>query len=283
MEKKRYSIARTLAECAAMVALSVILSLLRLVSLPYGGAITMAGKLPLVVIGYRHGLKWGLISSFVYGAIELVLGLNTLSYVTGVASVVAVILLDYIFAFGVIGLSALTRKIQKQHISLMLGSLIACTARYICHVISGATVWAGLSIPTAAALTYSFIYNATYMLPETIILLIVSYFLGLSIDLSTDRPRPITKSTSNTPKIVFVFKTIALSLTTIALVIDTAAVFANLQNPESGEFDITGIANVNLLLVLIPTAIAICSIIAFVIVYFTNKKPKADESLDNEK
>ena len=36
-------------------------------------------------------------------------------------------------------------------------------------VISGCTVWAGVSIPSTDGLLYSLSYNATYMIPETII------------------------------------------------------------------------------------------------------------------
>lgn len=280
MEKKKYSLARILAECAAMVALATILSILKMADLPYGGSITMASMLPLVIVSYRHGTKWGLISSFVYGAIELVLGLKTLSYVTGVASVVAVILLDYIVAFGVIGLSGLVRKMKVESTSLVLGSLIACTARYICHVISGATVWAGLSIPTAAALTYSFIYNATYMLPETLILMAVAFFIGSSIDFNSDRPKPVVRVKKTTSVVTKVLKVLAMVGISAAFVIDVVAVFSKLQNAESGEFDITGLSNVNVPLVIIPTAIALVLAAAFITAYVIERKKKVENQND---
>ena len=271
MEKSRYSLARTIAECAVMVALAVILSILKLADLPYGGSITMASKLPLIIIGYRHGIKWGFVSSFVYGAMELVLGLNTLSYVTGVASVIAVILLDYIVAFGVIGLSAIVRNAKTEKEAFVFGSLIACFARYICHVISGATVWAGLSIPTAAALSYSLIYNATYMVPETLILAVTAYFIGSSIDFGSDRPKPVIRKESN-GLLINVMKYVMLTFTSAALVIDIVCIFSKLQNAETGEFDITGIAEANIPLIVIATSIALAIVIAYCIIYFVSKK-----------
>lgn len=272
MDENSFSTARKIAECAIMIALATILSILEVVKLPYGGGITLASMLPLVVIGYRHGTKWGLTSSFVFGAISLVLGLNTLSYVTGVASVIAVIMLDYIVAFGVIGLSGFARKMQPQSKSLIIGGLIACFARYTCHVISGATVWAGLSIPTAAALYYSIIYNATYMLPETLILVVVAYYFGSSFDLKSYMPRPMIKNRNNTPQAVTVMKFISLTICFAALVIDIVSVFSKLQNAETGEFDITGIANVNLPLILIASGIALVVFSAYLILYFVTKK-----------
>lgn len=272
MEQKRFSPARIIAECAIMIALATILAILKMVNLPYGGEITLASMLPLVVISYRHGMKWGFLSSFVFGAVSLVLGLNTLTYVTGVASVIAVIMIDYIIAFGIIGLSGLARKIESQRNALMIGGLIACAARYMCHVISGATVWAGLSVPTAAALSYSFIYNATYMIPETIILVSVAYFIGSSFDLKSYRPKSLIQTKKNVPVILTVLKFASIACVSAALIIDTVSVFSKIQNAETGEFDITGIANVNLPLVLIASGIALAVFIAYLIVYFVTKK-----------
>lgn len=161
-----------LVECAIMIALATVLSMVKLAELPYGGSITIASMLPIAIIAYRRGMGWGLGSAFVYAVIQQLLGLNSLSYVTTWQSVVAVILLDYIVAFTVVGFAGIFRNaIKSQAAALTLGCVFVSVLRYACHVISGATVWAGLSIPTQAALSYSFIYNATYMLPEAIVLL----------------------------------------------------------------------------------------------------------------
>ena len=87
---------RVLVESAVMVALATVLSLIKIVDLPYGGSVTIASMLPVAVIAYRHGILWGLGTGLVYGAIQQLLGLNDLIYVTGWQSVLAVILLDYI-------------------------------------------------------------------------------------------------------------------------------------------------------------------------------------------
>ena len=78
--KKNY--VRILSESAVMVALATILSLLKLVEMPYGGSVTLASALPIGLISYRHGLKAGLASAVVYGAIQQLLGLSNLSYLT---------------------------------------------------------------------------------------------------------------------------------------------------------------------------------------------------------
>lgn len=253
MEKKETRLSVKLCESAMMIALATILSLFKLVDLPYGGSITFASMLPILLIAYRYGTAWGLFTGFVHGVLQLVLSTSTLSYVTGAASVAAVIILDYLAAFALIGLGGLCRGIKDQRKALALGAVIACVLRYVCHVISGATVWVGLSIPTAGALDYSFAYNATYMLPELIILMIAGFYIGSAIDFRTPRLSAYKKDGDavSIPSIVFG------ALFSAALVFDVASVFGCLQDGETGEFDITGIANVNWIAVAAVTAAAV--------------------------
>lgn len=248
---------RALTEGAIMIALATVLSIFKIVDLPYGGSITLASMLPIAVISYRHGLGWGFISAFVYGVIQQLLGLNTLSYVTTWQSILAVIILDYIAAFAVIGIAGVFRKkIKSQTSSLVLGTFIACLLRYACHVISGATVWAGLSIPTQAALSYSFIYNATYMLPETIIVLLFAAFIGANIDLCADNPIRLKKPSAIDAKHAWEMP-VSAALIVCALSFDTFMIFSHLQNAETGEFDITQLSQVSWLPVVIVTAAAL--------------------------
>ena len=111
-----------LVECAIMIALATVLSMVKLAELPYGGSITIASMLPIAIIAYRRGMGWGLGSAFVYAVIQQLLGLNSLSYVTTWQSVVAVILLDYIVAFTVVGFAGIFRNaIKSQAAALTLG------------------------------------------------------------------------------------------------------------------------------------------------------------------
>lgn len=231
-----------LVEAGAMVAIATILSMIKLIDLPYGGSVTIACMLPVVIISYRNGIKWGLLTGLVFAIIQQLFGLNTLSYVTTWQSILAVILLDYIVAFTVVGLGGIFKKNQSQPKALMYGTIFVCVLRYICHVISGATVWAGLSIPTNAALAYSFGYNATYMIPETIVTATLAYFVGTILDFGSTTIRPLRKEQTaglSVPKLV------SAAVLAFALIFDSVAVFSNLQNAESGEFDITGLSAVN--------------------------------------
>ena len=248
--KETYTIAaerlggtRKLVEAALMVAMATVLSLFKLAELPYGGAITIASMLPILLISYRHGLGWGCGTGLVFGAIQQLLELKTLTFFTSWPSLLAVILLDYLMAFAVIGLGGIFRKIiRRQNFALTAGAAFAGFLCYACHVVAGATVWAGLSIPTQAALAYSFVYNATYMIPETIVVALVAWYLGTLVDFR--RALPVRISSAREP-IFSAYKPFSLVTGTVAvgaLIYDVTVIFAHLQNAETGEFDVRALA-----------------------------------------
>lgn len=254
MKNKTANSIRPLVESALFIALATVLSLIKLVDLPYGGSVTIACMLPMVLLSYRWGIKWGLGAGLVFGVLQQLLGLNTLSWVTTWQSILAVILLDYVIAYAFTGLGGIFRKtIKNQATALALGATLVCLLRYICHVISGATVWAGISIPTAAATVYSLVYNATYMLPETLITVIVACYLGSTVDFSKERPTRIAPDSVSTGKTVL--SALAGLICAGVLVFDIAAIFSKLQNAETGEFAIAQISQVNWIAVLCVTVI----------------------------
>ena len=232
---------KKMVECALMVAVSTVLSLFSVVHLPYGGSVTPAAMLPVLLIAYRHGLGWGLGSGAVYAVVQQLLGLNNLSYFTTWQSVVAVVLLDYLLAFSLIGLGGVFRRaVKAQERALALGALLVCTLRYLCHVIAGATVWAGLSIPTEAALIYSIGYNATYMIPEAVVLVLAAYYLGTVLDLRRDLPVRRTDRACGS-RTADLLSAAAGLLCAGGVAADAVLIFSRVQN-EAGEFDITGLA-----------------------------------------
>ena len=62
---------KRLVESAILLALATVLSLIKLAELPYGGSVTIASMLPVVIISYRHGLGYGLLSGAVFGVIHM--------------------------------------------------------------------------------------------------------------------------------------------------------------------------------------------------------------------
>ena len=272
-KSKKVSV-KMLTESAIMIALATVLSFIKLVDLPAGGAITIASMFPIAVIAFRYGTPWGIFTAIVYGIVQQLVGLSTLSYVTTWQSVVAVVLLDYIVAFAVIGLAGIFRKkLRRPSTALIMGSLLACVLRYLCHVISGATVWAGLSIPDEAALLYSISYNATYMIPETIILLLVALYMAENIDFTKSA---ITRIKQENLAKGTVWMLPCAGLTALAaLVYDIVAIFGRLQN-EDGVFDLSGIASVNWLVFAIINAVAAIVILTLIIIYKIKQKKAAN-------
>lgn len=266
---------RALVESAIMVALATILSMIKIIDLPYGGSVTIACMLPVIIISYRHGLGYGLASALVYGIVQQLLSLNSLSYVSTWQSILAVVLLDYIVAFLVCGLGGIfRRRIKNQATALILGSVLVCVLRYACHVISGATVWAGISIPTSAALIYSFIYNATYMLPETIITVLVSYYLGSTVDLSAALPTRLKRTgASGSGTLLGAGAGLAIIC---GLITDTVLVFSKLQDAETGEFNFAQIATVNTTaLIAVSVVCAAIAAVLFVLRAKTAPSPRS--------
>lgn len=66
----------TLVECSVLIAMAFVLSFIKIIDMPYGGAVTAASMLPIIIAGYRNGLKWGLITSFTYSILQLLTGLS---------------------------------------------------------------------------------------------------------------------------------------------------------------------------------------------------------------
>ena len=69
-----------LVEGALMIAMAFVLSYIKLYDMPMGGSITLE-MIPLVIMGLRHGVKWGTFTAAVHGIIQLILGFsNVLRY-----------------------------------------------------------------------------------------------------------------------------------------------------------------------------------------------------------
>ncbi len=266
--KLKMSFSARLTECAIMLALATVLSYFKLIDLPYGGSITLFSMLPMVIVSYRHGTLWGLLAGLANGAIQLIFGLSSLSYATSAAAAVAIILLDYIIAFAVTGFCGFFKSFLKcGSWALPLGAAFCCILRYICHVISGCTVWAGVSIPDGQAIIYSLAYNATYMLPELLITVIGAVYISGCLNLEGINIVRAKKQEESTFGRALNF--VSFTFLAAAVITDIALIAPKLQNADTGEFDITGIANVDFLTVGI---IALCGLLLFAVFRIWGKK-----------
>lgn len=189
---------------AFAVTVSALCAAIPFLNLPFGGGFTIASMLPIIIVAYMYGTKWGLLTAFVYSIMQMLLGFNTVSafFMPGDSQMVwwravIVCLIDYVIAYTVLGFGGIFRKKFNTMGALVLGSVFAISLRYIAHTLSGAIffgtwaewfftqdgfpAWGEKIIDTfsgdALALIYSIIYNGTYMIPEIIITALVACFV----------------------------------------------------------------------------------------------------------
>ena len=169
-----------------MLALSTILAELAVIKFPFGGSVTVFSQVPMVVLSYRYGVKWGVFASLAMAVIQLMFGLENFSYVSGIVAYLILIFADYIIAFGALGLGGMFKnKIKNPIISLSLGGAVVSVIRFVCHFVSGVTIWGDYSGGAQAVWQYSLEYNGGYMLPELIITVVGCAVVASLFDLSS--------------------------------------------------------------------------------------------------
>ena len=173
-----YSKTRIMVEGALMIALATVLSMIKILRMPFGGSVTLLSMLPLVVMSYRHGLRWGLLTSFVHSILQLVMGFSNVGYCPTLLSQIGCILLDYVLAFTALGLADLFAKPFTNRIAgVAVGTAVVCALRFICSWLSGILLWGEYQsyydwAKGMPLWLYSLVYNGNYMLPETVITVI---------------------------------------------------------------------------------------------------------------
>ncbi len=177
---------RKLTETAIMLALAVALSYVKIFDLPMGGSVTLFSQVPIIIIGYRYGWKWGVSTGILYGILEMLLqGLGNFAYVKGVGAYLILILADYVLAFMSLGLGgALFRKLKNQTVALGVGAFVASALRFLCHFVSGITIWGEYADGWKSVWGYSAAYNGSYMAAEAAITVVGVVLLSLVLDFS---------------------------------------------------------------------------------------------------
>lgn len=178
---------RRLTETAIMLALAVALSYVQIFPLPMGGSVTLFSQVPIIIIGYRYGAKWGISTGVIYGVLEMLLqGLGNFAYVKGFGSYLILILADYVLAFMVLGLGgAMFKKaIKNQAVALGLGAFVGSLLRFLCHFISGVTIWGEYADGWKSVWAYSAGYNGSYMAAEAAISVVGVVLLSIVLDFS---------------------------------------------------------------------------------------------------
>ena len=202
---------RRLTESAMLLAVAIVLELVSkmfIPELPFGGQVTLVSMLPVVLISYRHGVKWGLVAGVGYALLEMALGAKTVAAAfqpgyfgdgTMIVNALIMCLLDYLVAFTVLGLGGLLRdRIRSAGAGLAVGAVVALGARYVAHIASGYILFSGWAewfftqegfpawgaslvealSPEMLGLVYSVVYNGMYMVPELLLTAVAALLIA---------------------------------------------------------------------------------------------------------
>ena len=148
---------------ALSIALSFVLSCIRLFRMPNGGSVTPASMLPVMLFSAAFGMGPGFLAGMVYGFLQALQG-GLVMMSVGQA------LLDYILAFTLLGLAGLAKKLPESW-GLYCAIIIAALARVLCHTLAGILFWE--TAPWA-----SFVYNITYLGPDTVICIVLALLIA---------------------------------------------------------------------------------------------------------
>lgn len=146
------------------MALATVTSEIKFARLPFGGSVTLFSMLFIVLIGYWYGAAAGLMTGFAYGLLQFVL--DPVFYTP------FQLLVDYPLAFGALGLSGFF--CNRKH-GLIIGYVVGVFIRYVFAFLSGVLFFGAYASDQSpiGIIVYSLGYNATYIVPEVIVTLIL--------------------------------------------------------------------------------------------------------------
>lgn len=150
---------RTLINISIMLALAMILSEIKLYHLPQGGAVTLGGLIPILLIAFRYGAGVGTLAGFLFGLMTIIQDPFIVHPVQ--------VLFDYPLPFMAVGLAGFF------HEKIFIGTILAFAGKFICHFISGVVFFAAYAPEGTSPTIYSLVTNATYILPELLICLAI--------------------------------------------------------------------------------------------------------------
>ena len=163
-------------ESAILIALSLALMPIEIPGPAFGGDIDLV-MIPLFILAYRNGPAFGIAGGAVFGFLKCFIG-------GGIGWGLPSVLLDYVLAYAAVGVAGF---FKGKYWAIELSVLAGCLSRFLIHFISGVTLYM-ITVPTEVAgitlanpVLYSIVYNLLYMLPNTVIAIIVMSLLRYPI------------------------------------------------------------------------------------------------------
>ena len=160
---KRFSTSE-IAFAGICLAASFALSFIKVSPVTYGGSITLASFVPLLIYAYKFGPIKGTLAGLIFGLLNFISDpyiLTPMSFV-----------LDYLLAFASIGIMGFAPKLGKLPLTakVAIGAVCVYVLRFVFHLLSGIiyfnedAIW--VSLPEwalANSFIYSFIYQCVYI------------------------------------------------------------------------------------------------------------------------
>lgn len=154
-----------LTEGALMIALATALSFVKILEMPQGGSITLGSMVPILLFAYRWGGAKGTVVATTYGILQML--------IDGHSFYIWSFILDYVLAYGVLGILGFLAYRAKHIHHAIAGVSITVLARFGIHFLSGVLLYASYAPEGETAVQYSIGYNSAYMLPELIISILI--------------------------------------------------------------------------------------------------------------
>ena len=171
LSRGKQSGAKELAFAGVCVGVSFTLAVIKVSPIEFGGSITLASFVPIMIFAYVYGPIKGFIVGLIHGLLNFIEDPYILTPAT--------LIFDYLLAFmsvGVMGFFGKMRRKERGVLPIVLGAVCVFTLRFVSHLCSGMiffmqdAVWVTLpEWATANAFTYSFIYQCIYVPADAII------------------------------------------------------------------------------------------------------------------
>ncbi len=173
MNTKKINV-KMITEAGIMIALSIVLNMIKLYKMPQGGSITPGGYVPLILFALKWGPAKGVTVGIIYGLIDCLIDPYIIHPVQ--------FLLDYPLAYGMLGLAGFASKNLnfnsiKGKVKLTLSVVFANLMRMVAAILSGIIFFEEFLPTNIPYVLGSLIYNISYVLPNTIICIILIFIL----------------------------------------------------------------------------------------------------------
>lgn len=168
-----------LIEAAFLAAFALVLDLLPSIKLTPAMSISFA-MVPIFIISLRWGVRAGLLSGFLWGVLQVVIGDYTLLSIVQFA-------IEYFIAFACIGIAglfapALQSSLQngnrkKATFWIVSAVLVGSLCRYFWHFLAGVIFWGSYAPEGTSPFIYSLIVNGGTMLGAAVLCSVILIIL----------------------------------------------------------------------------------------------------------